>query len=209
MYDGMKPEKRHMMIELILRREWEMFKKVASADGPVECQEDWDTFHIMRYAYYHAWSDKMLKNYAQDMTEAIDKGRNLVMEKYAYMMEFTDPAYYASNLAPYLPTMDGETKGMIDEIAGSLVAWEKEFALKYPKLSAKGRAADGLVGGEHTSIDVYARGELRTYTKYTLACFLDHVRDCKAKNISFAALVKEKMVSMYGYASLADAESKM
>lgn len=210
MYDGMKPEKRHMMIELILRREWEMFKKVGSMDGPVACQEDWPTFRIMRYSYYHAWSDKMLKNYAQDMTEAIEKGRNLVMEKYAYMMEFTDPAYYASKLAPYLPEIDGETKGMIDEITKVLVAEEKEFALKYPKLSAKGRAAEGVsIAGGQTSTEIYTRGELRTYSKYTLTCFLDHIRDCKAKSIDFTVLVKEKMVNLYDYASLADAESKM
>lgn len=209
-YEGMKPEKRHVFIELLIRREWEMFKKVDSMDGQVGCQEDWPTFHIMRYSYYDAWSDKMIKSYSRDIEEASDSDRNLVMEKYAYMMEFTDPEYYNQKLSPYLPKIDNETRAMIDEISSFIVSCEKAFALKYPRLSSKGRPIMGsLANGGDTSTEIYAKGELRTYSKYTLKYFLDYVNECKSKDINFTFLVKDKMVKMYEYSSVEDAESKM
>ncbi len=210
MYEDMRPEKRNLAIETILRAEWDMFRKVGNIGGRASCQEDWPTFRIMRYSYYNAWSDEMIRSYAKDLEEAVRSRRNLVTEKYAYMMAYTDPEYYKTELEPYLPGIDGETMDMIDEIAAFTVSCEKEFAVQYPKLAGKGRpvsaAGDSADG---TSAEIYSKGELRTYSKKTLELFSGYVRKCMAEHVNFSCLVKDKMVKMYGYASLEDAESKM
>lgn len=210
MYDTMKPEKRNFIIERILRVEWDMLQRVDGTNGRAGCQEDWNTFHIMRYSYYNAWSNEMIRSYIKDLEEAVNAERNLVMEKYAYMMEYTDPAYFSSRLAPYLPAAEEETKAMIREIADYMVGCDKEFAQKYPKLSRKARPTEaaGDAGGE-TSAESYTKGELRTYSKYTLKFFLDYIRKCREEGTNFAYLVKDKMVQMYGYSSIEDAEAKL
>ena len=208
MYDDMKPEKRNMMIEQILRAEWMMFQTVGGVGGKTGCQEDWETFHIMRYSYYNAWSDQMIRSYAKDLDEAENDKRNLIMEKYAYMMEFTDPEYYRSKLLPYLPRIDEDTKKMIEEIAEYLVGCDKEFALRYPKLSRRGRPIEAAAdNGKDTSMETYFKGELRTYSRFTLHFFVEYIVKCKG--INYAFLVKDKMVRMYGYSSMEDAESKL
>ncbi|MDF3001836.1 MAG: hypothetical protein K0Q48_1955 [Bacillota bacterium] len=210
MYDTMKPEKRNFIIERLLRVEWDMFQRVGSADGKAQCQEDWHTFHIMRYSYYNAWSNSMILSYVRDLEEAMNAERNLITEKYAYMMEYTDPEYFNTKLQPYLPAIDEETRRLIDEIAAYLVDCDKEFAARYPKIGKKGRPIEAAKdNAAATSAETYTKGELRTYSKYTLRHFADYIRGCKESGTNFAFLVKDKMVIMYGYASLDDAEAKM
>ena len=210
MYDTMKPEKRNIIIEQILRVEWQMFQSVDGLGGKAGCQEEWSTFHIMRYSFYNAWTNQMIRSYIRDLDEASQERRNLVMEKYAYMMEYTDPQYYDSELKPHLPVCEAETREMINEIAEYLVECDKEFAWKYPKLSRKGRPIDAAEdSGDDTSAETYIKGELRTYSKYTLNYFAEYIRDCRREDVNFSLLVKDKMVKMYGYDSLDDAERKM
>lgn len=210
MYDTMKPEKRNLLIEKIIRAEWEMLQSVEGIGGKAGCQEDWNTFHIMRYSYYHAWSDQMLRSYTKDLDEAFLAKRNLVTEKYAYMMEYTDPEYYRNRLAPYLPKPDEAAGAMIDEIADYMIRCDREFALKYPKLSRTGRPIEAEKdSGLETSAESYVKGELKTYSSFTLKFFVDYIRACKSEGVNFAYLVRDKMAKMYGYDSLEDAERKM
>lgn len=209
MYEGMKPEKRNLIIEQIIRVEWEMLSNVDNIGGMAECQNDWKTFHIMRYSYYNAWSDLMIRSYMRDLDDAVREERNLVTEKYAYMMEYTDREYYDCNLKPYLPKQDEELKGLIEEITAYLISFENEFAQKYPKLSQKGRTIQGQDRKGETSEEVYIKGELRTYSKYTLQIFLDYLKKCREEGKNFVNLVKDKMVKLYGYESVEDAEFKI
>lgn len=210
MYEAMKPEKRNLLIEKIIRGEWEMLQTVEEIEGKADCKEEWPTFHIMRYSFYYAWSDQMIRSYLKDLDEAFQDHRNLVMEKYAYMMEYTDPEYYRSRLEPFLPKIDEETKDMIGEIEKYMIECDKEFALRYPKLSRKGRPIEAEKdSGWETSAETYIRGELRTYSKFTLKFFLEYARKCRNDGVNFSFLVKDKMVKMYGYDSLDDAERKM
>ncbi|QHI74014.1 DUF4125 family protein [Aminipila terrae] len=164
----------------------------------------------MRFSQYSAWNDFMIKSYGQDIEEAIKQGRNLVMEKYAFMMEFTNPQYYKSELEPHLPVIDLETMNMVEEIAWYMVDCEKEIAAKYPKLANSGRPieARGDITG-FTSVETYAKGELKTYSKNTLRLYLDYVRENRAAGKNLALKVQEEMVKMYGYASIEDAENKL
>jgi hypothetical protein len=126
------------------------------------------------------------------------------------MMEYTDPEYFNSRLQPYLPAVDEETRRLIDEIAAYLVSCDQEFVQQYPRIGRKGRPIEAAKdNAAATSAETYTKGELRTYSKYTLRHFADYVRSCRENGTNFAFLVKDKMVRMYGYTSLDDAEAKM
>jgi tetratricopeptide (TPR) repeat protein len=62
-------------------------------------------------------------------------------------------------------------------------------------------------GGE-TSTETYTKGELRTYSKFTLKSFEDHGRQYKQDGVNFAFRVKDKMVQMYRYTFVDDVEAK-
>lgn len=203
-------EERLDVVEKIIKDEWDMFQKVNNAGGRASCQNNWETFHIMRFSQYSAWNDFMIKSYAKDLQEAIIIGRNLLMEKYAYMMELTDPDYFKKVLEPNLPVIDLETMNIVQEIAWYMVDCEKEIASKYPKLSKAGRPieSNGDIGG-FTSVETYAKGELKTYSKDTLKLYLEHVRTNRAVDNNLAMTVQDTMVKMYGYKSIQDAENKL
>ena len=81
-------------IEEIIKTEWEMFQEVDNIGGRASCQDDPETFYIMRRSQYENWSPDMISCYFQFISECRDNGRNLVSEKYARMMAYTDPHYY-------------------------------------------------------------------------------------------------------------------
>ena len=204
---GKTSEEIRQAILHIVEIEWEMFQKVNNIGGRASCQNDKTTFEIMRLSQYSSWTVEMIRSYECDLTSAEQVGRNLVMEKYAYMMEYTDSAYFEANLASSLPKTDAETMAIIREIVDYLVDCETALSRTFPKLSRAGRpiaSKDDSFGA--TSMETYAIGELKTYSRTTLELYLGHVRKCKAAGINLALTVKEMMVSLYGYASMDDAE---
>ncbi|MGI6751779.1 MAG: DUF4125 family protein [Anaerovoracaceae bacterium] len=209
-YETMKPEKRNLIIEQIIRSEWEMLQSVQELGERPCCKDGWGTFHIMRYSNFHPWTDRMLRSYLRDLNEAFKARRNLVMEKYAYMMEYTDYEYYRRNLEPHLPPMEEEKRGLISEISQYILDCEREFVRQYPRIGSMTNAIEAKNDTKTTtSIESYLKGELRTYSTLTLRHFVDFVRECRVKGINYSFLVREKTVQMYGYESLDDAEVKI
>ncbi len=68
-----------------------MFQQVQGVNGRAACQDDWTTFLIMRLSQFEGWDTDVLESYFEDIVQAEAQERNLIMEKYAYMMEETDP----------------------------------------------------------------------------------------------------------------------
>lgn len=197
-------------VQHILEIEWEMFQNVNNLGGRAPCQNDKKTFEIMRISQYSSWTVEMIESYESDLVSAKQAGRNLVMEKYAYMMEYTDPAYFVANIASVLPKTDAETMDIIREIADYLVDCEKSLSASYPNLSKAGRPITCKEDSfDFTSVETYAIGELRTYSSSTLDLYLVHVRNCKVAGSNIALTVKNTMVSLYGYSSMEDAEMKL
>ena len=90
-----KKKKKKIKIEKIIDMEWQMFQKVENIGGRASCQDDFETFYIMRFSQYGSWTDEMVNYYLDFAEDALLRGRNLVSEKYARMMEETilrDPA---------------------------------------------------------------------------------------------------------------------
>ena len=190
------------IIEQIVQTEWEMFQKVHNQGGRASCQDDWITFEIMRKSQFQAWDAYTCMSYMTDLMNAEGMGRNLVMEKYARMMQYTAPEEYAK-IVDALPEMIPEHVMAIDGIAKIHVEWEREFAAKCPKLVKAGRpiAMDEEKPGQ-TSAETYLRGELATYSVDTVACYLQYVMQLKQQGKNICEMIMENTVKMYGYESV-------
>lgn len=86
---------------------------------PAHCQDDWETFRLMRTSQMRAWDQPLLDSYLDDLRSAQTEGRNLLCEKYAYMMERTSPAEYAV-LRDYLPVPSLEKEWLADWICRNM-----------------------------------------------------------------------------------------
>ena len=197
-------------IEHIIEMEWDMFQHTENIGGRASCQDDFETFYIMRRTQYESWRSDMVDLYETFAADCQNKGRNLVMEKYANMMQYTDLHYYNKHLKPYLPETPTESFPLINKIVKAMIAWEIEFAATYPKLAGAGRpiTSDQDKYG-FTSMETYARGELETYPVELLQLYADYVDQLQVEGKSLSVLNQEVMVKLYGYESIEAAEASL
>lgn len=197
---------REPLIATIIELEWGMFSAVNNAGGRAPCQMDPATFEIMRSSQANAWPEELLASWLADLTEAGQAGRNLMSEKYAWMMESTHPEEFA-RIADRLPSIDVGTLALIEDIVAVNLAWKEEVAERYPALSDRGRpiyTAEDTPG--ETSFETYLRGELKTYSPRTVRLLHAHTADQKARGINSVAETLLHQVRHYGYPSLGQAE---
>jgi hypothetical protein len=55
------------LINKIVAKEWEMFQNVTNQGGRASCQENPDTFEIMRSSQWETWPVEALESYLDDM----------------------------------------------------------------------------------------------------------------------------------------------
>lgn len=194
------------VIEKIVALEWEMFQNTRNEGGRASCQDDWETFEIMRKSQYLTWNESLLHSFYRDLLEGKEAGRNLIMEKYAYMMESTEPEEY-EKLKAGLPMVSEEKKALLEQIVAIQVDWREEFARSYPHLSGQARIIrteeDTL---SQVSFETYLRGELKTYSMETLVLYGRHVVEYVKAGKNLTEEIMKHTVAFYGYDSLADAE---
>ncbi len=199
---------REGLIRELCDREWRMFDQVDNRGGRASCQNDEVFFRQMRACQFEGWSDAMLLNYRDDLCRAEARGRNLLAEKYAYMMEHTHPEEFEA-LKERLPKVDPVSRALIVELVRCQVEWEQEVDSIYPHMRAGGRPLTRDRDTPFiTSFETYLEGELKTYSLATLRSYAEHVRKLKAEGRNLALIVAEHTARAYGYASLADAEEK-
>lgn len=198
-----------MELEEIIWREWIMFQAVHGEGGRASCQEDWHTFHIMREAQFSQWPEQVAESYLNDLKEAERSGRNLVMEKYAWMMERTNPNQFRQ-VVPFLVVPDERAKRQIEHIVSIQVAWMRQFARQYPNVAKRGRPASAGQDEEFAvSGETYLRGELFTYSPQTLLRYQSFVDQLYAEGKNLQTMVAEKMVRLKGYAGLEAVEAAL
>ena len=65
-------------IEKIINTEWDMFQQVDNIGGRADCQDDFETFYIMRRSQYDNWTTEMVDAYSDFAARSQEEGRNLV-----------------------------------------------------------------------------------------------------------------------------------
>ena len=191
----------------ILEVEWQMFHAVQGVDGPAACQQDPNTFEIMRASQLAAWDQATAESYLQDLTGAQAAGRNLMTDKYARMMEYTSPCEF-QRIASQLSALEREAVPLIEQLSRLSVEWMEQVAEKYPHVGAHGRPLRSESDNAYTvSFETYNRSELCTYSAKTLRLLLDHYLALVAEGVNPAELILEYTVKQYGYASLERAEA--
>lgn len=192
----------------IAKAEFEAFDKVRNEGGRASCQNNWPTFKVMRMSQYMTWPEDMLLQYLYEFRSNFAAGRNMIEEKYARMMESTNPEEYAQ-FADKLPPVSEEKRAIIEGIVSVQVAWMEEFAQKYPVLAGNARSihtAEDLP--ENTSYETYLRGELGTYSDRMLELYGQYIVAHAQAEKNIAAEIMENTVHFYGYKDLETANKK-
>ena len=194
------------LAEAIARREFEAFDVVKNEGGRASCQDDWFTFSIMRKSQYLTWDHTMLLQYLYDFDRELERGHNLIEEKYGRMMESTAPGQYEEMKARF-PEITPEKKEIIERIVAMQVAWMEEFAADYPYLAGNARSIHTYEDkGWDTSYETYLRVEISTYSDKMLELYGRYIAAHAAAGQNLAREIMTHSVHMYGYESLEDAE---
>ena len=193
----------------IAQMEWELFQNVQNTGGRASCQNDSDTFFKMRMSQWMVYSKETLESYMEDLRSSIEQGRNLIFEKYGFMMETTYPEEF-EEIKEHLPKVSPETEKMIDEMADIHVKWDKEVYEKYPHIRENGRvfrsSEDSVQNG--SSSESYLKGEYKTYSRETVELIYKQVKQAVDAGENLLEKIIENEVRFYGYQSLEDAEKK-
>lgn len=201
-------ESKEELVDAIVNLEWKAFDKVKNAGGRAECQDDWETFEIMRKSQYLTWNVDMLVQYRLDFEAANSAGRNLISEKYARMMESTVPDEYKA-IEKELPVIPKEKKAIMETVISIQVQWMEEFASEYPGLARNARIIHTSEDKPwDTSYETYLRGELGTYSDVMLTLYGRFVVEISQKEENLAKMIMINTVKMYGYDSLEIAHKK-
>jgi len=172
-----REELMHDIVSIELR----MFLTVQTA-GPTTCQEQPETFKLMRRAGFHVLSSETLESYLQDLQEALEEDRNLVSLKYARIDEI-------------IPCLNDNH--LIGEIVEIEERWLRELEKKYP-LTFRSRA-DFAAG-------IYLRSELETYSDRTLELYLKDLTKALDEGRNLTAERYTYLFKQLGYNSIDDME---
>lgn len=196
------------MIDKVIAEEWSQFDKVENEGGRADCQDDYKTFSIMRKAQYMTWSKEMLESFYADLIAAKNSGWNLIMEKYARMMQSTNPLGYA-RLEKDLPVINEDRIRIQEEIIKIQVGWMEDFAKLYPKLAGNMRTIRTSSDTSfNTSYETYLRGELCTYSEKTMLLYASFIIGLLKAGRNLAIETMGNTAKMYGFESLKEAEEK-
>jgi hypothetical protein len=197
------------IIAKIIAIEWKMFQNVPNIGGTAPCQEERQTFEIMRLSQAASWSEAALESYLDDLMEAQRQQRNLMTEKYARMMQSTSPAEYA-RIEHLVPLVSAEALSLIEKIALIVLDWEEELFRKYPLVLRQGRpirsSSDTLFV---TSLETYLKGELATYSLKTLKLYYEHLVKEQYESINGSEITLAQTIKQYGFQSLEEANEKL
>lgn len=197
------------IVDDIITLEWQAFDKVQNLGGRANCQDDFETFQIMRKSQFLCWDSVTLASYHADLLEALRVGRNLIQEKYARMMASTAPAEYAV-FAHTLPALTAWQIATIEQVIRQQLVWREAFAVDFPHMSSQARLIrteeDSPYG---TSFETYLRGELGTYSEATLRAYEQMIGAYLARGENLTRATMNQTAILYGYAGLEAAEARL
>ncbi len=207
---SIQKKSKESLVDEIVQMEWERFDKVENVGGQrAECQDNWNTFAIMRKSQFLTWNDELLLSYMTDFKKANARNWNMVTEKYGRMMISTDSDAY-EKLQKYFPEVSEKKAAIIEEIVKIQVSWMEAFAEQYPKSAGSARSIhteeDSLY---NTSYETYLRGELSTYSDKTVELYGRFIVEIYEKQENLAVNIITNTALLYGYESLDDMEARL
>ncbi len=172
------------LISEIMEMEWDMFSSVNARGGSAPCQEDPDSFRIIRSANFLTWSETTLSSYLGDLKLAGVEGRNLMTEKYARMEGL-------------IPPLNPEASQIIERIVRRECLWAEDYLKSTPgaTLARPIYARDETPG--ITSSETYSRAELETYSARTLDFYYADVLGMSARGENRIAIAVGYMQALY------------
>ena len=195
------------LIDNMIDKEYAMMIRVNNIGGPASCQSQEETFRLMRRSQFSVWSGILLESYYDDLLQAEAEGRNLLFEKYAWMMKPALPEEFAK-VQHVLPVFSEARKARMEETIAIQMQWAEEFAQRYPALAGRGRILYTREDTpDSTSVETYTRGELSTYSDRTESLYHDFIAACRDQDRNLSIEVREVQVRAQGWPSLADAEA--
>lgn len=200
--------KHNELVETIVALEWEAFDKTQNEGGRASCQDDWETFSIMRKSQYMTWTNEMLESFVNDFQEANARGWNLITEKYARMEISTAPEEYA-RIKNTLPERDDKQLSIVEEIVKIQVGFMESFADDYPNTAAQARSIHTYEDTPYnTSYETYLRGELQTYSPETLSLYGQYVISYVKQEKNLVCEIMNNTAHLYGYSSIEEMEKR-
>lgn len=185
------------LIQRIISEEYRMFSEVQNIGGRASCQDDFETFRIMRSSQHSIFERDTLESYLKDIRDAQTSKRNLITEKYSWMMEETDPTYFTEKLKPYLPEISKHKQLLADSITAVFMNCYEDVKKQYPNLLASGRSPYDNQAG--VSIRLYFSGELKTWSEATLQLACRDIISHLEKRLNPVKMIYEKIMNLYGY----------
>jgi hypothetical protein len=179
------------LIHRIIELELEMFLAVPTQEKS-DCQNYPESFRLHRRAQFNGWSESTLESYLKDLEKAKAEGINLMTLKYARMNQGS-------------PTE--QHNPLIQKIVSMQCQWQQEMIEKYPNLMAGARPISSKedMGGS-TSFETYLRGELETYSDYTLSLLYKDITNKVEKGINMSEEVYSYLAKELGYGSAEEAD---
>ena len=207
--EAIENDLKNNLVDTIVDLEWKAFDKVENQGGRATCQNDWETFSIMRRSQYATWNESMLNSFIADFRNANQRGWNLITEKYGRMMKSTSPQEY-EKIKESFPVISSEKEAIIEEIIKIQVKWMEEFSSKYPKSAGNARIIHTREDAiDNTSYETYLRGELSTYSDNTLELYGRFIVTLLQEGKNLAEMIMENTAILYDYASLVDLENRL
>ena len=201
-------DNRQKLIQEVMALEWKQFDKVTNEGGRAACQDNYETFHIMRASQYLTWPEELLQSFIDDLKDADARGWNLITEKYARMMQNTDPAAYKT-IEHKLPYLKEDRVNLQEAIIKIQVGWMEVFAAEYPKMAGGSRLIHSADDSTYrTSYETYLRGEISTYSEKTFMLYAGFIAEVMKSGRNLTREIMENTAKIYGYKSLEDAERK-
>lgn len=193
------------VIDEIIEIDFEMFVQVNNRGGKAQCQSDYEGFKIYRYSYYYPWSLESLKIYLAFLKECVENERNIMTEKYAYMMETTHPEEFME-IKKFIPEVREDKNLLINLLWEVQKNWIQKFSLQYPNILKHGRPITSRENNNATSIENYFKSELKTYTMELLNSLEKDHDEYLNSGKSMVEKQYEIMMKLKGFSSLEEAE---
>lgn len=170
------------VIDKIAAYEWDMLLKTRSNQKYLECKNNKYMFLLMRRSQWNVYPLDIQSAYLRDIHTALKEGRNLMIEKYGYMMEDTQPEAYA-RIQHELPPKTPAKVALVTELISYHKIWYEQAKELLPTTIMFGRSvsADGT---NDTSIDTYLKGEFFTYSVDTLERLSEFARRMRQESVN-------------------------